>query len=192
MKNKIVPLLATALALLFTQPLWAADYVIDTEGAHASINFKISHVGFSYLVGRFDDFTGTFSYDPAKPENTRVEVLIKTDSLNSNHAERDEHLRSEDYLATDKYPEATFKSTKFVTEDGENGQLHGKLTLRGVTKDVVIDVKKVGEGEDPWGGYRVGFAGTTSLTLADFGIPTDLGPASRQVELALHIEGIRQ
>lgn len=190
--KKIVSLLMSIVVLALSQPLMAADYVIDTEGAHASINFKISHVGFSFLVGRFDDFTGTFSYDPAKPENTKVDVLIKTGSINSNHAERDRHLRSEDYLATDKYPEATFKSTRFVTQDGNNGQLHGKLTLRGVTKDVVIDVKKVGEGQDPWGGYRVGFAGTTSLTLADFGIPSDLGPAARQVELSLHIEGVRQ
>ena len=190
--KKIVSLLMSIVVLALSQPLMAADYVIDTEGAHASINFKISHVGFSFLVGRFDDFTGTFSYDPVKPENTKVDVLIKTGSINSNHAERDRHLRSEDYLATDKYPEATFKSTRFVTQDGNNGQLHGKLTLRGVTKDVVIDVKKVGEGQDPWGGYRVGFAGTTSLTLADFGIPSDLGPAARQVELSLHIEGVRQ
>lgn len=190
--KKIVSLLMSIVVLALSQPLMAADYVIDTEGAHASINFKISHVGFSFLVGRFDDFTGTFSYDPAKPENTKVDVLIKTGSINSNHSERDRHLRSEDYLAADKYPEATFKSTRFVTQDGNNGQLHGKLTLRGVTKDVVIDVKKVGEGQDPWGGYRVGFAGTTSLTLADFGIPSDLGPAARQVELSLHIEGVRQ
>lgn len=190
--KKIGLFLAGILAAALAQPLWAADYVIDTEGAHASINFKISHVGFSFMVGRFDDFSGTFTYDPKKPEDTKVDVLIKTASINSNHAERDRHLRSDDFLATDKYPEATFKSTRFVSEDDNNGKLHGQLTLRGVTKDIVIDVKKVGEGKDPWGGYRAGFAGTTSLTLADFGIPTDLGPASRQVELSLHIEGVRQ
>lgn len=190
--KKLTALLASLVALALAQPLWAADYVIDTEGAHASINFKISHIGFSFLVGRFDDFAGTFSYDPEKPGDTKVEVVIKTDSINSNHAERDKHLRSEDYLATNKYPEATFKSTRFVTQDGQSGKLHGQLTLRGVTRDVVIDVEKVGEGEDPWGGYRVGFAGKTKLTLADFGIPSDLGPAAREVELSLHVEGLRQ
>lgn len=189
-------MLATLLVSLggigLSQSSWAADYVIDTEGAHASINFKISHLGFSFLVGRFDDFAGTFSYDSASPGDTKVDVVINTASINSNHAERDRHLRSEDYLATDKYPEAIFTGDRFMTQDGHSGQLHGQLTLRGVTRNLVIDVEKVGEGEDPWGGYRVGFAGKTRLTLADFGIPSDLGPAARQVELSLYIEGIRQ
>lgn len=190
--KKMVALLAASAALALAQPILAADYVIDMEGAHASINFKISHLGFSFLVGRFDEFSGTLSYDPEKPGDSRVEVVVKTESINSNHAERDEHLRSDDYLATDKYPEAIFKSTQFVTEDGKSGKLHGQLTLRGVTKDIVIDVEKVGEGKDPWGGHRVGFAGKTKLTLADFGIPSDLGPTARQVELSLHVEGVRQ
>lgn len=190
--KKLAALLASLIAMALVQPLWAADYVIDTEGAHASINFKISHLGFSFLVGRFDDFVGTFSYDADKPADTEVAVVIKTASIDSNHAERDEHLRSDDYLATDKYPEAMFKGNRFVTQDGQSGQLHGQLTLRGVTQDVIINVEKVGEGEDPWGDYRVGFSGKTKLTLADFGIPSDLGPTARQVELTLHVEGVRQ
>ncbi len=76
---------------------------------------------------------------------------------------------------------------------GENtALLRGDLTLRGITKPIVIDVSQIGAGKDPWGGYRRGFEGTTRLTLADFGIPMDLGPASREVELFLSVEGIRQ
>lgn len=190
--TKIVSALICTAVLTLLQPAWAADYVIDTEGAHASINFKIPHLGFSYMLGRFDDFSGSFSYDPAQPEQSKVEVVIDTTSINSNHAERDRHLRGDDFLAVDDYPEARFVSTRFVSEDGESGKLHGKLTLRGVTQDVVIDVKKVGEGKDPWGGYRVGFAGETSLTLADYGIDFDLGPAAREVQMLLHLEGVRQ
>lgn len=191
MKKSLLSILV-ACALSAGLPAFAADYVIDTEGAHASVNFKIPHLGYSYLLGRFDDFSGTFSFDPDNPKASAVDVVIDTTSINSNHAERDRHLRSGDFLATDKHPQARFVSNRFETANGESGQLYGQLTLRGVTRDIVINVEKVGEGKDPQGGYRMGFAGHTSLKLADFGITADLGPAARQVELMLHIEGVRQ
>lgn len=191
MKKGLATFLALC-ALSAALPAMAADYLIDTEGAHASINFKIPHLGYSFLLGRFDDFSGTFSFDPKNPQAAAVNVVIDTTSINSNHAERDRHLRSDDFLATDEHPQARFVSSKFETANGDSGQLHGKLTLRGITRDVVINVEKVGEGKDPWGGYRMGFAGNTILKLADFGITTDLGPAAREVELMLHVEGVRQ
>jgi polyisoprenoid-binding protein YceI len=171
----------------------AADYLIDVKGAHASINFKIPHLGYSVLVGRFDEFSGQFSYDANNPADAKVDVVIKTASLNSNHAARDKHLRSDDFLSVDKFPEARFVSTKFTSTDGKTGKLEGNLTLHGVTKAVTIDIDKVGEGKDPWGGYRAGFSGTTVLTLKDFNINADaLGPASQQVEMELYVEGVRQ
>ncbi|WP_144392721.1 YceI family protein [Pleionea sediminis] len=180
------------LAILFSGGLLAADYKIDTKGAHASINFKIQHLGYSWLTGRFNDFSGSFSYDKAKPEDSKIQVKINTTSIDSNHAERDKHLRSGDFLNTDKFGEATFVSTKI--KDKGNGKLEvvGDLTLHGVTKSITIDTTKVGEGDDPWGGYRVGFAGETEFRLKDFGIPEKLGKASQTVYLSLHVEGIRQ
>lgn len=170
----------------------AADYVIDTQGAHASVNFKIQHLGYSWLTGRFNDFGGKFSYDPAKPEASKITVTIDTTSLDSNHAERDKHLKGDEFLAVEDFPEAKFVSTKVI--DKGDGQLavHGDLTLHGVTKPIVIDAEKIGEGEDPWGGYRAGFSGTTSIAMKDFGIDYNLGPASTHVELTLHIEGVKQ
>lgn len=173
-------------------PALAADYKIDTAGAHASINFKIPHLGYSMLLGRFDKFDGSFSYDAAKPEKSTIAVTVDTTSVNSNHAERDKHLRSKDFLHVDEFPSASFKSTRYEPSGEQSGKLYGELTLRGVTKEIVIDITKVGEGKDPWGGYRAGFSGTTSLKLKDFGIPMDLGPASQMVEMELHVEGIRQ
>ncbi|MEW9799248.1 YceI family protein [Alteromonas sp. CYL-A6] len=170
----------------------AADYVIDTQGAHASINFKIQHLGYSWLTGRFNDFGGKFSYDDANPEAAQIMVTIDTSSIDSNHAERDKHLRSGDFLATDKYPEAKFVSTRVEDKGNGNLMVTGDFTLHGVTKSITIDAKKIGEGKDPWGGYRAGFAGTTSIALKDFGIDYDLGPASQVVELNLHVEGVRQ
>ncbi len=187
--KKLTLALAAALSISTAQ---AADYVIDSKGAHASINFKIQHLGYSWLTGRFNDFKGTFSYDENTPSQATISVTIDTDSIDSNHAERDKHLKSGDFLAVDEFPQAKFVSTKIV--DKGNGKLNvmGDFTLHGVTKPITIDAKKVGEGEDPWGGYRAGFMGTTTIALKDFGIDYELGPASQTFELELHVEGVKQ
>jgi polyisoprenoid-binding protein YceI len=168
------------------------QYVIDTKGAHAFVQFRIKHLGYSWLYGRFNEFGGAFSYDTEDPSNSTIEVDIQTASLDSNHAERDKHLRGEDFLEVDKYPEASFKSTKVDWADDGTGTVTGDFTLRGVTKPVTIAVEEIGAGPDPWGGYRRGFQGETSFPLKDFGIDYDLGPASTDVEIILSVEGIRQ
>ncbi len=178
-------------ALAAASPALAADYVIDTAKAHASINFRIKHLGYSWLTGRFNDFSGTFSYDEAKPEASKVKVEINTDSVDSNHAERDKHLRSKEFLDTATYPRAVFESTA-VKMNGDKATIVGNLTLHGVTKQIEIAAEPIGGGADPWGGYRQGFTGTTQFPLKDFGIDFDLGPASQVVELTLNVEGIRQ
>jgi len=181
-----------ALASALSTAATAADYVVDTKNAHASINFRIKHLGFSWLAGRFDKFTGTFSYDDKNPDASKVKIEIDTASVDTNHAERDKHLRAADLLDTDKFPTATFESTSVKSSGPEKATVSGKLTLHGVTKDIVIETQRVGGGKDPWGGYRDGFTGTTTLKLADFGISRDLGPFSKEVELTLDIEGIKQ
>jgi polyisoprenoid-binding protein YceI len=191
-----LPTLTTSLliaGLTFSSTaLMADDYVIDTKGAHASIKFRVQHLGYSWLYGRFNEFGGTFSYDAKAPEKSSIEVTIKTASVDSNHAERDKHLRSDDFLHVDKYPEAKFVSTSYTPGKDGSGVLKGNLTLNGVTKPLEIDVEFIGAGQDPWGGYRAGFEGTTSFAMADFGIVKDLGPKSKDVELILSVEGIRQ
>lgn len=171
---------------------FAADYAIDKQGQHAFVNFKISHLGYSWLWGTFKDFDGTFSFDAAKPEASKVSVTLKTASLDSNHAERDKHLRSEDFLNVSKHPTATFESTSVKSTGEGTADITGNLTLNGVTKPVVIAAKFLGEGDDPWGGYRAGFEGSTTLKLKDFDIKMDLGPASQTVDLIISVEGVRQ
>lgn len=192
MKIVMTALAAAAFASALTTAATAADYVVDTKNAHASVNFRIKHLGFSWLAGRFDKFSGTFSYDDKNPDASKVKIEIDTASVNSNHAERDKHLRAADLLDTDKFPTATFESTSVKSSSPEKATISGKLTLHGVTKDIVIEAQRVGGGKDPWGGYRDGFTGTTTLKLADFGISRDLGPFSKEVELTLDVEGIKQ
>ncbi|MBV2134088.1 YceI family protein [Pseudomonas sp. MAP12] len=186
-------LLALSLgSLLFGAQAMAADYKIDKEGQHAFVNFKISHLGYSWLYGTFKDFDGSFSFDAAKPEASKVKVELNTASVDSNHAERDKHLRSADFLNVAKHPTATFESTSVKSTGAGSADITGNLTLNGVTKPVVIAAKFVGEGDDPWGGYRAGFEGSTKLKLKDFDIQKDLGPASQDVELIISVEGVRQ
>ena len=167
----------------------AADYDIDT--AHSFVEFRIKHLGYSWLYGRFNRFSGHFSYDADNPQASAISVSIDPASVDTNHAERDKHLRGTDFLDVTKYPDATFESTKY-TGDAKSGTLEGMLALHGVTRPISIQLEKLGEGRDPWGGYRAGFIGTTTLTRRDFGISYNLGPASESMELELGIEGIRK
>lgn len=185
-------LLAAAFATSFTSVAQAADYVIDTQGAHAFVQFKVSHLGYSWLHGRFNTFSGDFSYDSANLAGAKIKLDIETKSVDSNHAERDKHLRSADFLNVDKNPKASFVSTKVVPGADGKFDLVGNFTLNGVTKEVTIAATKTGEGKDPWGGYRAGFHGTTSIKLSDFAIKNILGPASETVYLDLVVEGVRK
>lgn len=190
--SKTALLLAFSSTLLLSPLTLAEDYKIDVKGAHAFVQFKIKHLGYSWLTGRFNTFDGEFSYDEKNPAAAKVRVEIDTASVDSNHAERDKHLRSKDFLEVKKFPKASFVSTAFKELGEGKAELTGDLTLHGVTKSITIMVNHVGAGKDPWGGYRRGFDGSVTLTLKDFGIERDLGPASAQVEMYLGIEGIRQ
>jgi polyisoprenoid-binding protein YceI len=192
MKIGLTALAVVAFASTISTASMAADYIIDTKNAHASINFRIKHLGFSWIVGRFDKFAGTFSYDDKNLDASKVKIEIDTTSVDTNHAERDKHLRGADLLDTEMFPTATFESTSIKASGPDKATITGKLTLHGVTKEVAIDAQRVGGGKDPWGGYRDGFTGTTTLKLADFGIMRDLGPFSKEVELTLDVEGVKK
>ncbi len=189
--KKLISAIALASAAL-SAPAMAADYVIDTKGAHAFVQFKIAHLGTSWLLGRFNTFSGDFSYDSENPTASRINLTVDTRSIDSNHAERDKHLRGEDFLNVAKYPNVTFNSTGYTDNGNGKATLKGDLTLHGVTKNIEIAVSKVGEGADPWGGYRAGFEGTTKLRLKDYNINYNLGPASEEVRMELYVEGIRK
>ncbi len=181
------------LALSLSSSLFAAEtYEIDRKGMHAAIEFKIKHLGYSWLTGRFNDFKGQFVFDEKNLSNSSVQVEVKTASIDSNHGERDKHLRGDDFLDVKKFPKANFNSTKIVDKGEGEVDIHGDFTLHGITKNIVINASQIGGGNDPWGGFRRGFEGSTSIKLKDFGINFNLGPASESVELSLYVEGIRK
>lgn len=190
-RNKTIKaiLTATAFSSLLLQPAYSADYKIDPT--HSFVEFKIQHLGMSWLHGRFNNIRGEFSYDPAKQSENSIQLEIDPASIDTNHAERDKHLRSKDFLDVGQFPDASFSSTSFV-ENTQGGTLSGTLNMHGVSKEISINVIKVGEGKDPWGGYRTGFSGHTELLRSDFELGYNLGPAAKTMYFELTIEGVRQ
>lgn len=167
----------------------AAEYTVDLS--HSFIQFRTKHLGFSWLPGQFNKFEGKMTYDPAKgPAGQSISITIDMASVDTNWPARDKHLRSPDFLNTEKFPTATFTSTGY-DGDANGGTLSGDLTLHGVTKNISFAITKIGEGKDPWGGYRAGFEGKYNLTRADFDMNYNLGPAAAVVELHLMIEAIK-
>jgi polyisoprenoid-binding protein YceI len=176
-------LLAATTALLTTSA-FAADYQVDA--AHSFVTFEVGHLGVSTTVGRFNELEGSFSLDDSGKSGS-AELTIQSASVDTNHEARDKHLRSPDFLDVKQFPTITFKSTSF---DGET--LTGDLTIHGVTKAVSFDVEKVGEGKDPWGGYRAGFEASTTIQRSDFGVSYFIPGVTDETELEVFIEGIRQ
>lgn len=176
-------------ALVFApSALVAAEntYKIDTEGAHAFVQFRVKHLGYSWLYGHFDRFDGEFVYDAKDDSKNKVSVTVDVTSLDSNHGERDKHLKGKKYLNAGKHAKATFESTKYETLSEKKAKLTGNLTLLGVTKEIVLDVDLIGGGDDPWGGYRQGFEGKATISAVDFGLAASVG----EVELIWSVEGI--
>ncbi len=168
----------------------AAEYRIDT--AHSFIQFRTKHLGISWLIGRFNRFEGQMTYDPdAGQAYQSIEVTIDAKSLDTNHAERDRHLRGRQFFNVDEHPEVTFVSTGY-DGDRTGGVLSGDLTLLGMTRNVSFSVTRIAEGNDPWGGYRAGFEGEYAFAPAEFGMNYRLGPGAETVEVQLFIEAVRQ
>lgn len=187
--NRLCLVAVASIALLGFSVAQAADYDIDTKGMHAYIEFKVPHLGYSILSGRFNDFSGSFSWDRENPEASKIMVTIQTASLDSNHEKRDKHLISPDFLNVDVHPTAVFNSSSY-DGDASGGTLKGDITLNGVTKPIELQVSAVGEGKDPWGGYRAGFTAHTRLNSADFGYTGRMFP--KQIDMALGVEGVRK
>jgi len=169
-------------------------YTIDIKGQHAFVQFKVKHLGFSWMYGEFRTFKGDFTFDENNPKNNSVHVSIDSNSIDTNHAERNKHLRSADFFAVQEFPTITYVSNSYEDKGNGHGIIHGVLTLRGVSKAVDLEVNQIGTGNDPWGGYRRGFEGHTTLHLSDYHMPfaPKLGPVSENVDLFFSIEGIRK
>jgi polyisoprenoid-binding protein YceI len=141
---------------------------IDT--AHSAVHFTVRHMMISNVRGEFQQLSGTVNLDEERPENTTVEVKIDAASINTREAQRDGHLRSADFLDAEKYPHIVFKSTRVERTGEKTARLHGDLTIRDVTRPVVLDVEHTGILTNPWGNLSAGFQARTKINRKDWGL----------------------
>lgn len=140
------------------------------DPSHSSIQFVARHMMLSKVRGEFEKFAVDLHLDPAHPENASVEARIEASSINTRDAQRDAHLKSPDFLNAAEFPELVFKSTGIEKTGEAEARLHGDLTIRGVTKPVVLDVTYLGASKSPWGATALGFEASTKILREDWGL----------------------
>jgi polyisoprenoid-binding protein YceI len=195
MKRRLTLALALAATLAAgPRAARADDYVLDDS--HTSIIFGISHLGFSLTYGRFNKMSGTYTLDAADPAASKFQFAIDAASVDTNNANRDNHLRSADFLNTGEFPVISFTSTKVVASEEEGKTVYevtGEMLMHGVTKEVTLKLVKLGEGPGPGGrDYRSGFLCDTRLMRSDFGITGGIPDIGDEVAITISFEGVRE
>lgn len=162
---------AQEMAPLTTPLAQAPAGAYELEKSHASITFKVLHMGLAYYTMRFDDFDAAITLDPAKPEASKLDVTIKPASLDSNNEKLTAHTSNKDFFDVEKYPTITFVSTGIEKTSDTTGKVTGNLTMHGVTKPVVLDARFNGGGSHPFfKKHALGFSATTTIKRSEFGM----------------------
>lgn len=180
---------AAALAALIAAPAAYAQDVYTIDPGHTSVGFKVRHMMVTNVKGSFGTVAGTVTFDPAKIENSSVEVTIDAASIDTNNEKRDEHLKSADFLDVTTHPGITFKSRK-VVKKGDQWIATGDLTIRGVTKEVDLPFTLSGPTADPWGNQVIGVDAELKINRTDFGASWNkaLEAGGVLVDETVHIE----
>ena len=142
---------------------------LQIDRAHSQVEFQVRHL-LSRVRGRFTDFAGTIQFDPATPERSSVSFSVQTASIDTNQPDRDTHLRSDDFFAVETHPSLTFASTRIVARGSEQFEVAGDLTIRGITRSVVLPVVYLGAAKDPWGNEKLAFETEITLDRKEYGL----------------------
>ncbi len=142
----------------------------QVDGAHSSVNLTVRHMVISKVRGRFTRWNAKLALDTADLPRSSVDVEIDAASIDTGVADRDNHLRSPDFLDAAKYPSLRYRSRRVEALSPDRLKVVGDLTIRDVTREVVLDVDYGGQGKDPWGNQRAGFTATASINRKDFGL----------------------
>ena len=173
------------------QTLWSID------ASHTHVEFSVRHLMIATVKGRFADVQGTIALDEADPTKAEIDVTIGAASIDTRMPQRDEHLRSADFFDVARFPTLTFKS-RSVTASGDTLKVTGDLTMRGVTREIVLDVTSHGQQVDPWGGLRAGFEATGRIKRSEFGLTWNQAleaggvAVSDDVKIAIDAELVRK
>lgn len=196
MRRLLATVLAAGLLAGMAAPAEAEprDYEIDPE--HVAVGFLVHHLGLADTLGMFREVSGSFTYDHETKKLSDVKVVIQTDSVFTNHEERDDHLRGPDFLNVKEYPTMTFTAEEAERTGEDTGKLHGELTLLGETEPLTLDVTYEGGREYPFGDghYAIGISARGTVKRSDHGmsyaVENDI--VGDEVDLIIEFEAIRQ
>ena len=181
---------ATSAPASGTRTAWKLDPI------HTLVEFSAKHLMITTVKGRIGEISGTIYTDEKDPKKSSVEATLLAASLDTRTDQRDQHLRSADFLNSEVYPEIKFRSTR-IEGDKENFKLTGDLTIRDVTKPVTLGVKFEGRANDPWGGERVGFSGTGKIDRRDYGLTSNQAletggvVVGNEIKINIEVEAIK-
>ena len=185
--------IAFILSVFIPAPAQAAADKYIYDPVHTQIVFSASHLGFSFSQGKFNKFSGGFTFDQEKPETSQAEIIIDAGSLDMDSADWEKHLKSADFFNVEKFPVMNFKSTRVVKTGDKTADVTGDFTLLGVTKPVTLKASFNKAGVHPFKkNYIAGFTLAGTLQRSDFGMTYGLPGISDEVRLAISVEGIRQ
>ncbi|MFM2437894.1 MAG: hypothetical protein RLZ55_711 [Actinomycetota bacterium] len=170
----------------------------DIDPSHSNLGFVARHAMVTKVRGNFSDISGSLTLDVANPAASSAEVTIEVASIDTRNAQRDEHLRTNDFFDAEQFPQLTFKSTAVTQTGATSFDVTGDLTIRGVTKPVTVSWDYTGSATDPFGNERVGFEGSATINRADFGLkynaPLAAGGVliSEKIVLELEVSAIKR
>lgn len=176
---------------LFSLPAAAADtYQVDP--VHSAAIFRIKHLGIAYVYGRFNDLSGTLKVDDRAPEDSFVNISVRAENVDTHNVQRDNHLRSPDFFDSKQFDIISFRSKSFTRVGEGTYEVTGDLALHGVTRPLTVKVQRTGAGKDPWGGFRIGFETTFTISRSDFGMNFMMDGVGDEVRIIVSVEGIRE
>lgn len=168
---------------------------------HSVVEFSAKHMMITTVKGRFGKVAGSILVDERNPDRSRVEAEIEAETIDTGADQRDQHLRSADFLDVDHYPSLTFRSRRVEgtsKNQGDEFRVIGDLTIRGTTREVALDAVYEGTGKDPWGGERVSFSATTKLDRRDFGLTWNQALETggllvgNDIKISIEVQAVRQ
>lgn len=181
-----------------TQTLETTATTWRIDPSHTSVEFAVKHMVITTVKGRFSQVDGTILLDETDMSRSSVTAQIEAASIDTREAQRDEHLQSADFLDVATHPTLSFRSTRVIPRGGDRYEVLGELTIRGATREVLLDATFAGTAKDPWGGTRVAFSGTTAINRRDFGLTWNAALESGgllvgdEVKISLEIQAVLQ
>ena len=175
----------------------SASSIWNIDASHTHIEFAVKHLMISTVKGRFADVEGHLVIVDGNPSASSVSAVIKADTIDTRTGQRDEHLRSADFLDVANFPEITFTSTR-IEGDSAEFKITGDLTIRGVTKSITLGATNEGQGKDPWGGDRIGFSAKTKFGRREFGLEYNQAletggvVVGHEVKVSIELEAVKQ